>query len=375
MENLKVRVIGLLMSEGAAVSKFNELLYLYMADPGHISRQAAFYNRSLYTAANYEQLVYDIKVLYGISDLDLVVQGKPKEVLLELEPSLLYQNLEAISLDMQVQLCIEFAEKSKLDELMPIDIPEFTKGLPGVKQMKDFMLQLGSVAKGTKKVDLKKEIEALHFTLSTEAAFAAFENLKEAKSVLLKKNELDRIDELELAKGKVSLDYSEAPNDVKDGLKLRAEFSFLSEQDCPDKLKILVSDKFTALENFQAAHSEIQKMVSAGYTDGLLELGKAAVENWELNQLIYDELNHYQDHGEVLGVHKIFEDEKLQRRVAAIKNVDLIQSRANLRSRISQEKSKFKKATVQGKEKIQLVIAEKQLEIDLIQTRINESKK
>src|SRR5690606_748194 len=157
--------------------------------------------------------------------------------------------------------------------------------------------------------------------------------------------------------------------------KLRQEFPFLSEDNVPDKLKILVADKFTALEKFEAAHEQIQKMKAAGETEGLFDLGKKAVENWELNQLIYDELNHYQEHKEILGNHPIFADEMLQKQVDAYSTKEAMKRQGNLRSYISRETPKLEKMAADKKEKAEAKIKGWQDELNLIDARLNEADK
>src|SRR5690606_27785006 len=119
------------------------------------------------------------------------------------------------------------------------------------------------------------------------------EKLERLKAVVSKKDELTE-----------DVKNTEA-GEAQEKQKLREEFPFLNEKDTPDKFKILVADKFTALKAYEDAYAEIQRKKAAGEEDGLFELGKTATENWEQNQLIYDELNHYQEHKEILGNHPI----------------------------------------------------------------------
>lgn len=322
----KQKVIEKLASDTEARAQFNELLPMAIAHPHFPAGAARYLNASGFTPANLETLKYDIKKTYGISDMDVLnfVPEKTDETDTE-ETKLTFEEIAE-------KLNVNLEELNYQRELKPLAL-EVSKSL------------------GHELPNMKTE------------TLLSYLSDQKAKSIDVSPEEVENA-------------YKEATDDAKEGLKFRNEFPFLSEPDAPQKLKALVTDKFTALQNYEEAHEQIQKMKATGETEGLFELGKKAVENWELNQLIYDELNYYQEHKEILGNHPIFADDMLQKTVNDYKEIDLKQLRANLRSRISQEKSKLKKAkTPETKEKIEGVIAEKQKEIDLIEKRLANAEK
>lgn len=170
--------------------------------------------------------------------------------------------------------------------------------------------------------------------------------------------------------------YTEAPDAAKEALKLRDEFPFLKDKDCPDEFKILVADKFTALEEFEKAHAEIQKVKESADADTLFALGKQAVENWELNREIYEELDHYKEHGEILGNHPIFEHDMLQAKVNAYSIQDAMKRQGNLRSYISRESKKLESIKDEKKRaNVETKISDWQAELDLIDARLNADEK
>lgn len=57
-------------------------------------------------------------------------------------------------------------------------------------------------------------------------------------------------EELENAQSK----YSEAPETVRKAIRFREEFPFLRQPDCPDELKVLVADMFSAYDLYQESH-------------------------------------------------------------------------------------------------------------------------
>lgn len=81
--------------------------------------------------------------------------------------------------------------------------------------------------------------------------------------VLAMDENADRIgeltDELEAARSK----YAEAPEPVRKMIRFREKYPFLNSPDCPDVLKILVADMFTAYGNYKAAHARLQVLGDA----------------------------------------------------------------------------------------------------------------
>lgn len=170
--------------------------------------------------------------------------------------------------------------------------------------------------------------------------------------------------------------FTDAPEPVKKGIKLREQYPFLAAEDCPDKFKILVSDFMTAHDNYVATRPEIKEAIEAGASnEDLFELGKKAVENFELNLEIGDELNHYKEHGEILGKHPIFKEEMMQATVDAYSTKELIKNQKNLRSYISRE-TKVLGGMDDGEQKSALAtkVEDWKAELQLIDKRLAETK-
>lgn len=119
---------------------------------------------------------------------------------------------------------------------------------------------------------------------------------------------------------------------MKAVLKLREEFPFLSDPDCPDEFKILVADKYSAYIKFKEAHADLFK---AENEDELLNASSTVVENVLDNQAIWDELNHYNKTGGILGNHPIFKRKDLREKYLALDIPSLISARENCKKRIS----------------------------------------
>lgn len=132
-----------------------------------------------------------------------------------------------------------------------------------------------------------------------------------------------------------------------DAKQIRVEFPFLNEKDCPDELKILVADKITAWNKYLEIQEHIQKAEAGEVVenaDTLAILAKEAIEAFDENQKIYDELNCYQTTGKVLGVHPIFKKLQLSREVETMTADELIKYKASSAKYFSVNKTALAKA-------------------------------
>jgi hypothetical protein len=130
------------------------------------------------------------------------------------------------------------------------------------------------------------------------------------------------------------------PEEVVKSIKLRDEFPFLSNKDCPRELKILVNDMLTTYETYKMAHEEL---LDAAVEDEIKKLSADVVENFLENRQIWDELNHYKEKGEVLGEHPIFAQMERQDELAKMTQEDLILLERNLVNKINRTKAQIKK--------------------------------
>ena len=122
-------------------------------------------------------------------------------------------------------------------------------------------------------------------------------------------------------------DDFKAAADSDERKKLRDEYPFLDEEDCPIELRALMTDTVTSYRKYCIAHNKLQahRNGTAPIADEseLNETIKAAVEDFEANRATYDELNYYKEKGKVLGVHPIFKSLTLQREVNSMNEKDL----------------------------------------------------
>lgn len=129
------------------------------------------------------------------------------------------------------------------------------------------------------------------------------------------------------------------PDSVQKSIKLRDQFPFLNNADCPKELKILVTDMFSLLDKYLAAHKDLFKDVSA---EEINEAAANCVENYLENRAIWDELNHYKETGTVLGNHPIFDEIKREEEIRAMSIADLTKLYNNLKNYILRAEKEIK---------------------------------
>lgn len=118
---------------------------------------------------------------------------------------------------------------------------------------------------------------------------------------------------------------------VLQGLKIRDEYPFLNDENCPDVFKVLVADKITAYKKYAALHAEaLEAADEKDAEDKLYELASDAVKAYQLNLDIKDELDHYRDtEGKVLGKHPKLKNLRIAQEIDEMSEADLIKHRTN----------------------------------------------
>lgn len=125
------------------------------------------------------------------------------------------------------------------------------------------------------------------------------------------------------------------PFEIKRTIKMREEFPFLNDADCPNELKILVADRITAYHNYVNDH---EKLFEAASDEELQELAASVVENYIDNQEIWDELNYYKENGQIHGKCQIFDWKMREDEIRALLPADLIKLRDQLKNNIPRTK-------------------------------------
>lgn len=136
----------------------------------------------------------------------------------------------------------------------------------------------------------------------------------------------------------IKLLLDKAPEEFSKSLKLRQEFPFLNEPNCPNELKILVADMLTAYYNYMEAHPQLALSENA---DELSSLAGTVVENYLENRSIWEELKHYQKKGEILGEHPKLKEMAFRNEIADLPTAELIKLKDNLYNKITRTKKQI----------------------------------
>lgn len=105
-------------------------------------------------------------------------------------------------------------------------------------------------------------------------------------------------------------------------------------------------------------------------SDEVTKLSAETVKCYENDQLLFDELIHYQENGDILGNHSIFKEDRLKQEINMLSEVKAFQRYKNLASKISREKRKLKSARKKSaKEKMQYFIDDLENERQLLKKR------
>jgi len=115
----------------------------------------------------------------------------------------------------------------------------------------------------------------------------------------------------------------------KKRLVLRDEFPFLSEPNCPEELKVLVSDMITAHTRYMDGHEKLYHVVNKD-NDTCFDAVQLVVENYLNNRKIWDELRYYRDNGKILGEHEIFSRRNRTQELESMSAVELLKLYRNL---------------------------------------------
>lgn len=325
-----------LKHSGKPSEKFNALLQSFMQHPLKPGAAARHYNSAGFSKERLETLIYDVKKVYEISDVQLR----------EFNPE---------------------PEKERGIKIVGAGNTQDAFVTEALKELLDADLE---------NLDYHKELKPLAANVANELG----EQIDSFKTEDLKnylRITVDRINKLIITPANTEnfkTAVFEAPEDVKTSWKLRDEYPFLNDDNCPDKLHTLVGKMITAHVKYEEGR-EVLKAAKEASNEEIYELAAPIIENFELNKEIKEELDHYKEHGEILGNHPIFEEDMLQKKVEGYKATELSQKRGNLRSYITKNNPKLEAAKdAESKAAIQKKLDDWQAEIDLIEKRLDGQK-
>lgn len=374
--------------------QFNEAFELYRKSEGKNFGVERSINAAGFSERGLEYLLYDLQKLHGITDVEKVgvaVESRMSKVESEnekwnsLDPNIasLFQTLLAIypedfeswasnrqflfpdfkslleisekagliEVSVKLQLCIDYLNSTLGTE--PID----TNTEPAIN---DIDVNDNNVVN----IDGKLGVDFGMLQQENENLASENEDLLDEKAELEEENEGLK-DELETLKSLPKIDAK----------SIRVEFPFLNEKDCPDEFKILMADKISAWNRYLSCYDEIQKINAGEESEHDLErLAKSAIDHFDENQKIYDELNAYQTTGKVLGLHPIFKKLQLTREVEEMTSEELVKYKSSSAKYFTDNRQSLAKAEkAKNTEKIELItnrVAERELKLALVNKKL-----
>lgn len=198
------------------------------------------------------------------------------------------------------------------------------------------------------KVTLYEELRKLAGLSETE-----FKNLKRKASTATTTTAAPVIEEKEKTD-----DNKTATPVTKKIIKFRERFPFLNSQECPDVLKILVADMFTAYDTYLEAFKQLTELGHDAELELSLSYAKTAVENYLEDRAIWEELEYYQANHVLLGNHPKVMEFQLAGSMAEKSELEVSNIRRNAASNVSKWKKKLEEAdTDEDRDKAQAALA------------------
>lgn len=139
----------------------------------------------------------------------------------------------------------------------------------------------------------------------------------------------------------IDIKAKEIPQKQKESIKLRTQFPFLREANCPKELHLVVAELITAYEEFAAKQPLLHKHMSQEEKTALVKDVNLAYIN---KSEAFDELQHYKETGTLLGKHPVFEQLKAEEEIMKMNAADLAKKINNLTGNINRNKTKFDSA-------------------------------
>lgn len=125
----------------------------------------------------------------------------------------------------------------------------------------------------------------------------------------------------------------------KEQYRVRSQWPFLEDPECPPELKLLISDKITIYSNCVKAYESL----SDTNENELCNQLRILVTNFVDNHNIYRELQHYKTTKTTLGEHQIFAQIKRIKDLRNLNTMELFKKKKNLENNLWRNKAKLKK--------------------------------
>lgn len=327
--------------------QYNKAFEFYKQLPNKSRQAEVNYNRAM-TDQSLKNLLYDLKKLANISDVEL--HSAP------VEPEMGQMKHDSSKLDVFKQM-LETLEKSAEEKLLELLL--FVDGFGFVvidskEQLRDYFQDPIATLLNFKEsnpefvideVDLKLEnlveyakelIVSVQFSPELSQLITDLQLVPESPSadqMTDSKNQF--LEELsDSAKQLIvnSMGSAAETEPFSDYAPLRTQFPFLNDADCPNIMYVVVGRRIAAFNAYGRLHAKLQS-ANAG------EIQLSAEEKEQLtidceaaftdNRKLWDELEHYGANKTILGKHVLFREDNIKKEVELMTNDDLFKFRAS----------------------------------------------
>ena len=340
----KLIVLAFLAADFAdKYERFNKAFELYKKTPGKNIGFETKVNRVGYTDEFLESMLYDLKKLNDISDVEVVEEKNRNKPVVEFKPKA-PPKAPGVKVG-ELELPLEFIK----GVVVTLKIKTSAKTADGLqaaidKQSEEVKNQIIDLANSTKVNKIEVDFE--NVTATTDNAEDTTEPSK-------------------------SLPDTEEQS-------LREEFPFLNDEDCPEIMYVVVGKRIAAHKRYESLHALLQQ-IEAGTFEGTEEQKLAIVQDTEAafaeNRALWEELNHYAEKGEILGKHELFRQNQLKKEVDEMSKEELVKFIPSSATFFSRKKSELAKAKDADKiAKIQLAIDEREYKLKLVNEKLGVGK-
>jgi hypothetical protein len=163
-------------------------------------------------------------------------------------------------------------------------------------------------------------------------SLAKFESIKNQNNAK-KKNEPTRT-------RKVVREVRTENRPAKKTPSFREDWPFLSKPECPPELKVLAADKITCWKRYTENH---KKLFDCSSMEECSTIAHEIVKDYKENRQIWEELNHYKEHKNILGVHSVFAHFKRFKKFRGMNAFELIKEHERVKHRIWRIENEIKK--------------------------------
>ena len=347
MNDQKQEVFQFLKNLPADASEgYNKAFSLYRMHPNKHQGHERTFNQG-YSERNYSSLLYELQKVYQIEDVELLEEPEvveettaayTQEQLEQFRDELVQKVLKtyeiATSSDDRTEEDTKKDEVNFKNEIQSLNL--FLEKYPELKsEATDAVLafSLENTENNEEETDVTSTEASTEVPATTEA------------SVEKKTEEASLSTAASTSTEDTGKEFIPAPTS-EERAKLRDDFPFLKEEDCPMELKALVTDKINAYQDYVTSHNTLVKHANGEVQlteDELQALTQKSVESFELNREIYDELNYYKSNGKILGNHPIFKSYNLQKEVDVMDTKELYAFVSNTPPYLSKAKADLEK--------------------------------